>query len=272
MPTILEKIVNNRKQLLGKEKQLLPLKELRQKVDFKIGSGYKPADFLSAREYNKSFLIAEIKKASPSRGIIREEFNLDYITGAYKSSAHVNAISVLTEPDFFSGSYNYINKTKTVANKPVLMKDFIIDEYQIYRGFFEGASAVLLIADVLNDREIEMLSRLAFNLNLKILFEIHNNSEYKRALNLNFDLIGINNRDLKTFITDINTTIKIIEALGKPERKIIISESGINSKDDIRVLRAGGADGFLIGERFMKQKDIEAAIADLFGERNEASS
>jgi indole-3-glycerol phosphate synthase len=271
MSTILEKIVNNRRLLLEKEKQLLPLKELRQKVDSKMESGYKPADFFSAREFKKPFLTAEIKKASPSRGIIREEFNLDYIAGAYKSSGHVNAISVLTEPDFFSGSYDYIKMTTVIANKPVLMKDFIIDEYQIYRGFFEGASAVLLIADVLNDSEIKILSRLALELNLKILFETHNASEYKRALNLNFDLIGINNRDLKTFITDINTTIRIIDALGKSEGKIIISESGINSKEDIRVLSAGGADGFLIGERFMRQRDIASAIDDLFGDSNEAS-
>jgi indole-3-glycerol phosphate synthase len=271
MKTILEKIVNNRKLQLDKEKHSLPLKQIRRKVDEIIESGYKPADFLHTRKLKNPFLIAEVKKASPSKGIIREDFNLDDIARAYKSSPHVNAISVLTEPDFFSGSYDYIKKIKDAANKPVLMKDFIFDEYQIYRGFIEGASAILLIADVLEDFQIKILARLAFDLNMKILFEAHSSAEYRRALNFDFKIIGINNRDLKTFVTDIQNTIKIIDSEGKPEGRIIISESGINSKDDIRILRGSGADGFLIGERFMKQKHIEQAIADLFGESDETS-
>jgi indole-3-glycerol phosphate synthase len=271
MPTILEKIVNNRKLLLEKERQILPLNELRQKVDSMLDSDYRPAHFIYACGLQKPFLIAEIKKASPSKGVIREDFDVDYIAGAYKTSRYVNAISVLTEPDFFFGAYDYIKKTKAVTSKPVLMKDFIIDEYQIYMGFMEGASAVLFIADVLTDRDIKVLSKLTDNLNLRILFETHNVAEYKQALDFDFDLIGINNRDLKTFVTDINTTIDIIDKAGKPDGKIIISESGINSRDDIRLLNDGGADGFLIGERFMKQKDIGAAIADLFGESNEAT-
>ncbi len=270
MSTVLEKIVNNRKLLVEKEKQYFPLNELRRKVDFMIESGYRPAYFTYSCRVIKPFLIAEIKKASPSKGTIREDFDIDSIAGAYKASRYVNAISVLTEPDFFSGSYDNIRKTKAVTGKPVLMKDFIFDEYQVYRGFLEGASAVLLIADILKDSEIETLSRLAGNLYLKILFETHTEAEYRRAFNFDFDLIGINNRDLKTFFTDISTTVRIIEKAGKPGDKLIISESGINSKDDIRVLSSGGADGFLIGERFMRRKDIGSAIADLFGESNEA--
>jgi indole-3-glycerol phosphate synthase len=265
MITVLEKIVNNRRLLLEKEKQNLPLSEMRRRVDDKITSGYTPVNFLHTRKPRNPFLIAEIKKASPSKGIIRADFNLDDIAKAYKSSAHVNAISVLTEPDFFSGSYDYLKKTKDIANKPVLMKDFIIDEYQLYRGFLEGASAALLIASVLSNSEIETLAQLAHSLNMKILFEAHTTAEYKRALDFNLNLIGINNRDLTTFVTDIHTTVKIIDAEGKAKDKIIISESGINSMDDIRVLRENGADGFLIGERFMKQNDIERAIDDLFG-------
>jgi indole-3-glycerol phosphate synthase len=271
MITILEKIVNNRRVLLEKEKQNLPLNEMRRRVDDKITSGYLPVNFLHTRKPGKPFLIAEIKKASPSKGIIRADFNLNDIATAYKSSVHVNAVSVLTEPDFFLGSYDYLKKTKDIADKPVLMKDFIVDEYQIYRGFLEGASAALLIAAVLSDSEIETLAQLAHELNIKILFEAHTAAEYRRALNFNFNLIGINNRDLKTFVTDIHATVKIIDAEGKPEDKIIISESGINSKDDIRALWENGADGFLIGERFMKQKNIEHAIGELFGENDEAS-
>lgn len=270
--TVLEKILNNRKLLLEKEKQLLPENKLRQSIDAVIESGYAPVDFLQAYNFDMPFLIAEIKKSSPSKGIICEDFNPEYIAGAYKASIHVKAISVLTEPDFFSGSYGYIKTAKEAAGKPVLMKDFIVDEYQIYRGYAEGASAVLLIAAVLSDPGIKKLAGLAFKLGMRVLFETHTADEYKRALDSGFDLIGINNRDLKTFVTDIHTTVKIIDAEGKPENKIVISESGINSKDDIRSLREGGSDGFLIGEQFMKQKDIERAIADLFGESHVQAS
>ena len=262
---ILEEIVNNRKRLLGKEKQSISLRELKQKTENLLDSGYKPIDFLYAYNQNLPFLIAEIKRFSPSRGIIRKDFSVEEIAQAYKISSKVNAISVLTEPDYFKGQYDYIRRTKDIANKPVLMKDFIVDAYQIYRGFIEGASAVLLIAAVLKDSEIKKLKELVLELNMKVLFEIHTETEYRRALDLEFDLIGINNRDLKTFITDIHTTFKIIDSIGKPKNRIIISESGISSRDDIHMLYEKGINGFLIGERFMKEKNIVKTIADLFG-------
>ena len=269
--TSLEKIVNNRRALLIREKQSVPEKEIRKKTEDLYESGYVPDNFLNTFNYNKPFLIAEIKKSSPSKGIIRNDFNINEIAGAYKSFGYVNSISVLTEPDFFSGRYEYIKTTRETAKKPVLMKDFVIDEYQIYRGFLEGASAVLLIAAVLDEKEITKLAGLARELNMKILFETHTVTEYRTALNNDFDLIGINNRDLKTFVTDIYTTIKIFESEGKPQNRIVITESGIESREDVRLLRDNGADGFLIGERFMKQKDIAAAISDLFGESNASS-
>ena len=133
--TVIEQIVNNRKRVLEKEKESLSLKEIRQKAEDLLESHYRPPDFLNTHNSEKPFLIAEIKKSSPSKGIIREDFNLDDIAKAYKSSVHVNAISVLTEPDYFSGSYEYIKKVQDTANKPVLMKDFIFDEYQVFKGF-----------------------------------------------------------------------------------------------------------------------------------------
>ncbi|MFH0977233.1 MAG: indole-3-glycerol phosphate synthase TrpC [Spirochaetota bacterium] len=264
--TVLEKIINNRRMLLEKEKQQVPEKKIRKKIDDLISSGYAPADFLCGRNINIPFLVAEIKKASPSRGLIREDFNIDEIAQAYKSSSYVNAISVLTEPDYFLGSYQYLKKAKDIAAKPLLMKDFIIDKYQIYKGFAEGASAVLFISAILTDSELEDLRKAALDLNLGILFETHTSSEYRRALDNNFNMIGINNRDLKTFVTDIHTTINIINSEGRPSDKLIISESGINSRDDVSLLRDSGADGFLIGERFMKQRDIEHAISEIFGD------
>ena len=269
---ILEKIVNNRRLLLEKEKQNISLTEIRENVDIIIERGYVPVDFLLGRNPGKPFLVAEIKKASPSKGLIRKDFDVCDIAGVYRDSQYVNAISVLTEPEFFLGSYDYLRDTVETANKPVLMKDFIVDEYQLYRGFLEGASAALLIAAVLTDAEISRLARIAGELNMTVLFEIHTAEEYRRAMDFNFPLIGINNRDLNSFITDVYTTVRIIDSEGKPEGKVVISESGINSRDDIRELGAGGADGFLIGERFMRENDIEAAIADLFGDRNEQAA
>ncbi len=263
---ILEDIVGNRKRLLEKEKQALSLERIRQDAEHKSGSGYRPVDFLYAFNADLPFLIAEIKKASPSKGVIRENFDVSLIAAAYGSSEAVNAISVLTEPDYFSGKYEYIGIAKEASGKPVLMKDFVVDEYQVYRAFLEGASAVLLIAAVLTDSEIKKLNGIASALNLKVLFEVHTVSEYKRALDLGFELIGINNRDLKTFTVDVNNTLKIIESEGRPENRTIISESGISSAEGVRALFNNGVNGFLIGESFMKQDNINGAITGLFGD------
>ena len=264
--TVLEKIVNNRLQLLEIEKQTYSIKDVRLEVEKCMESGYRPTAFYNKPEKDDIFLIAEIKKSSPSKGVIRKDFDVAHIANAYKKSAFVNGISVLTEPHFFMGSYEYIDRAKSVAEKPILMKDFIVDSYQIYRGYLAGASAALLIASILEDAQIEKFLKIAKELNMDILFEVHSSAEYKRALNFDIDLIGINNRDLKTFITDIKNTIKIIEKVGKFKDKAIISESGINAKEDIRLLAASGADGFLIGEKFMKSGNIEKSIASLFGD------
>ena len=261
---ILDEIINNRRNLLKHEKEIISPNELMKRAEDLLSSGYLPKNFLETYNNNSPFVIAEIKKASPSKGIIREKFDVEEIANAYKKAKSVNAISVLTEPDYFKGKYNYLKTASEISGKPVLMKDFIIDEYQIYKGFINGASAFLLICAVIDTSEIEYYSQIASVLGMKVLFETHTISEYKMAFDFNFDLIGINNRDLKTFVTDINTTINIIKEQGKPENRIIITESGINSKDDIRKLYESGVDGFLVGERFMRVKNISKAVADLF--------
>lgn len=263
--TILEKIVNNRHRLLTEEKKDLGEKEIVQKAEFLFESGYRPVPFADGLRDRTLSIIAEIKKASPSRGIIRKNFDVKEIAGIYGSSKSVKAISVLTEPDFFSGSYDYIQQAREAANKPVLMKDFIIDPYQVYKGFLSGASAILLISSILDDIQLDNLKKTAGSLNLQVLFETHSSEEYRRALNYNFDMIGINNRDLKTFATDINTTIKILDECGRPDC-VIISESGIKSKKDIEMLSGCGVDGFLIGETFMKSENIREAIIFLAGD------
>jgi indole-3-glycerol phosphate synthase len=268
---ILDEIINNRKKRLEKEKKILSFTTIKEKAEQLLGSGYKPKDFLSEYNTDQPFLIAEIKKASPSKGIIRKDFDINEIALAYKASPRVKAISVLTEPDYFKGQYDYIKKAKDMTNKPVLMKDFIVDEYQIYRGFSEGASAILLIAAVLKDQEIERYAKLASDLHLHILFETHTLAEYERALDFDFNIIGINNRDLKTFVTDINTTVTILNSKDRPDGRVIISESGISTGQDISMLYNNGVDGFLIGESFMKEKDILNSIEKIFEDNNETS-
>lgn len=264
--TILKTIIKNRKKLIEAEKLEFPLKDAKSAAEERIHAGYTPPAFFRAWKSGTPFLIAEIKKASPSKGVIRKDFDAVEIADAYNRSAGVSAISILTEPDFFQGSYGNITLARTVTDKPVLMKDFIIDPYQIYRGFILGASAFLVISSVTDNLQFKKFKKTAEKLSMDILFEVHTAQEYKRALRLGADKIGINNRDLKTFITDINNTIMIIEKAGKPAGTAVISESGINTKDDIIRLINCGADGFLIGERFMKERDISRAIGDLFGE------
>ncbi len=270
--TILKKIVTNRQKLLAEEKDILSFRDAISKAEKLVGSGHKPSKFLSNLKSKNPFLIAEIKKASPSKGMIRKDFDITGIAKTYHDSAFVDAISILTEPDFFHGSYDYIKQADSITDKPILMKDFVIDPYQVYKGFLLGASAFLVISSITEDIQLKEFQKIARGLEMDMLFEAHSTSEYKRALNYGLKLIGINNRDLKTFITDINHTIKILDEAGKPEGSVIISESGINSKEDIDLLWNNNVDGFLIGERFMKNTDIERSISDMFGEGHEKAT
>jgi len=259
MDSILEKIINNRKELLVQEKKNLAPKALREMVEALDGVKEYPR-FLDLYRNEVPFLIAEIKKASPSKGMIRPDFDPAAIARAYEASVHVGAVSVLTEPDFFQGSYGYLESAGHELTKPRLMKDFIVDEYQVYRGALAGASGFLLIAAALDDSEITALTAVGKSLGMTALLEVHSKEEYRRAVGAGASLIGINNRNLKTFVTDIATTAEIISSEGKQEGSLIISESGIRTFDDISALKNAGADRFLIGETFMRSTDITGEI------------
>ncbi len=259
MNSILEKIIENRKKLIEKEKTVLPFERLKASVEGRLEKNPDPS-FLAGRKPGTPFLIAEIKKASPSKGIIRENFDPVMIADAYEASSHVSAVSVLTEPDFFQGSYENLEIAGRILKKPRLMKDFIIDEYQIYKGASLGATGYLLIAAVLRDEEMENLIKIGEAIGMTPLLEVHSVEEYRRALAGSASLIGINNRNLNTFVTDIKTTASILSGEGKPEGRIIISESGIRDFKDIFFLNSAGADGFLIGETFMRSDNITGEI------------
>ncbi len=200
---------------------------------------------------NISF-ICEIKKASPSKGIIAKDFPYIQIAKEYEI-AGANAISVLTEPDFFMGSINYLNEISKKIKTPLLRKDFIIDEIQIYESKIQGASAILLITSILsNDKIIEFIN-IADNLGLSCLVEAHNKEEIDRAINANSRIIGVNNRDLKTFKVDIKNSINLRKYV--PDNIIFVSESGIKTHNEIEELKRNRVNAVLIGETFMKSED-----------------
>ncbi len=262
---ILEKILLKRRQRLEEVKRKRPLKLLISEVYDRAGR-FVIRDFTSfIRRNNGIKLIGEIKFASPSKGIIRKEGDLSLIIEIYEKN--VDAISVLTEEDFFKGSLSYLETVKNRVTKPVLRKDFIIDEYQIYESAISGADAILLIASILDEVQAKDYISLAKELGLAVLFEIHDAHELEKALSAEADIIGINNRDLKTMKIDIQTTLNIKPLI--PEDKIVVSESGIKTHDDVRKLEDAGVDALLIGTVLMEAQDIKKKINELKGIKEE---
>lgn len=198
-------------------------------------------------------VIAEVKKASPSKGVIREDFDHLEIARTYERNG-ASALSVLTDRHFFQGSIDYLSEIRQMVSLPLLRKDFVFDEYQILEARGYGADAVLLIAAVLDDKELCDFVKLSLDLGMAPLVEVHDEIELERVLKTNAELIGINNRNLQTFKTDINTTVRLMNSI--PEDKVVVSESGINTKEDIKFLKDVGVDAFLIGEALMREADI----------------
>ncbi len=205
-------------------------------------------------------LIAEIKKASPSMGLIRDEFDVMKIAKIYKDNGAA-AISVLTEDKYFLGRFLYLNQVSENSPVPILMKDFIIDECQIYEGSVNGASAVLLIVAMLEDNQMRDLMAAAHALGLDCLIEVHNEDEIERALDVDAEIIGINNRDLRSLKVDVANCLRMIPRI--PPGKVIVAESGLKSHADIERVREAGAHAVLIGETFMSADDIGAKIKEV---------
>lgn len=241
----LDKILQRRKADLDKEKCELPIEVLKKN----LGS-FSRRDFKEAvsRE-NRINIIAEIKRASPSRGlIISSDFHPDEIAKVYEKNG-ASAISVLTEKEFFKGELDFISLVKSATNIPILRKDFIIDEYQIYQSRVYGADAILLIVRILSLQRLKDYLKLASDLFLDCLVEVHDEKELEVAMDVGAEIIGINNRDLDTFEVDLTTTLRLAPLA---KGKIIVSESGIKTKDDISRLKKVGVNAFLIGEALMK--------------------
>ena len=261
---ILEEIVWYKDTEIENFKKLIPLDELIKKIHaLPPTKGFikKISEFIT-----KPAVIAEIKKASPSKGVIREDFHPSQIASIYEKSG-ASCISVLTDKKFFKGSFEILSTVREATKLPLLCKDFIISAYQIYKARCSGADAVLFIAAILTNADLIYLKKIADKLNLDVLVEVHDKSELQRIIKLNcFNLIGINNRDLKTFSTDLEVTTALMDNLSNDVIKkntVFISESGINNNKDLIMLKNHGIKGVLIGERFMKEKDIENSFKTL---------
>lgn len=207
-------------------------------------------------------VIAEIKKASPSQGVLREEFIAADIAQSYAEFG-ATCLSVLTDHEFFQGSVDYLKQARASCPLPVLRKDFMIDAYQIYESRAIGADAVLLIAAILDDAQMQEFEAIANSLDMAVLVEVHDARELARALKLKTPLIGVNNRNLKTFEVSLETTLSL--RLEVPKDRLLVCESGIHSRDDVLRMAAAGVNAFLVGEAFMRADDPGAALAALFG-------
>ncbi len=258
--SILNQIVEKKKERLSSAKHETSLAELKSI----IRDTDRPRDFLNAvkRDSQSIRLIAEIKKASPSRGVIRKDFDHLSIARIYEEKA-VNAVSILTEEDFFQGNLKFLSEVKKVLTKPILRKDFIFDEYQIYESRANEADAILLIAAILDKTQANEYSHISKELGLSVIFEVHDFKELELALAVDVDIIGINNRNLKTLKVDINTTFELKKEI--PSDKIVVSESGIKAREDVERLEYAGVDSILIGTAFMEAKDIGKKIDELIG-------
>ena len=261
---ILEEIVWAKDREIAIARERVPLVKLKEQVALLPA----PLDFVAALKAAclKPAVIAEIKKASPSKGVIRENFNPVAIAKEY-ASAGASCISVLTDKQFFQGGFDVLVQVREVVNLPLLCKEFILSPYQLYQARAAGADAVLLIAAILSDQDLAYLLKAAKALQLAVLLEVHNAEELERALALDgVQLIGINNRDLASFHTDLATTEQLTAIYGSQIRAkgcLLVSESGLFSRDDLDRVQTAGADAVLVGEALMREEHIADALQAL---------
>ena len=266
MSDILKKILATKFDEVTKASAEIPLHTVRadaeQSLKEKIS---QPRGFYQAIE-NKiaqghAGVIAEIKKASPSRGVFREDFQPAFIAKSYETYGAA-CLSVLTDKDYFQGSSKYLREARQAVALPVLRKDFLVDSYQVYESRAMGADAILLIAAALDDAQMKDFEAIAQELQMDVLVEVHDEVELERALLLKTPLLGINNRNLRTFEVSLHNTLNLLHRI--PANKRVVTESGILSKEDVTTMRQANVHAFLVGEAFMRQPDPGVALAQLF--------
>ncbi|MEO7940512.1 MAG: indole-3-glycerol phosphate synthase TrpC [Burkholderiaceae bacterium] len=263
MSDILNKIIAVKRQEVADALNRKPLAAMRQDAESRV----QTRDFVGALRARiaagKPAVIAEIKKASPSKGVLRSDFIPADIAQSY-AEAGAACLSVLTDQQFFQGSIDYLKQARASCSLPVLRKDFIVDAYQIYESRVMGADCILLIAACLDDAQMKAFEALAMSLDMAVLVEVHDEAELARALKLKTPLIGINNRNLNTFEVSLETTLSL---MGKvPAERLLVTESGIMTPEDVKRLRDANINAFLVGEALMRADEPGEALAELFGE------
>ncbi len=255
--TILERILEVKRAEIAAAKERSPLAS----VEARARAAPRARDFVAALRARRPAVIAEIKKASPSRGVLREDFDPAAIARSYET-AGAACLSVLTDRQFFQGDLAHLAAARDACSLPVLRKDFVIDAYQVFESRAGGADCMLLIAACLAQEQLLELERLAQRLAMAVLVEVHDAVELDAALALATPLIGVNNRNLKTFETRLETTLELLPRI--PPGRVVVTESGIASPADVGRMRAAGVNSFLVGEAFMRSRDPGAALIRLF--------
>jgi indole-3-glycerol phosphate synthase len=260
-PDILKKILARKAEEVAERKAGVPLVEIKARA----GGADTPRGFLRALQSRvksgDAAVIAEIKKASPSKGVLRDPFDPPAIAASYEQGG-ATCLSVLTDIDFFQGSDAYLQQARAACKLPVLRKDFVIDPYQVYEARALGADCILLIVAALEDAVLRELLVLADELKLDALVEVHDADEMTRARAMPAPLVGVNNRDLRTFETSLETTIRLMEDF--PDDRLLVTESGIHTADDVSLMRGRGVHTFLVGEAFMRAEQPGEKLSELF--------
>lgn len=260
-PDILQKILSRKTEEIAERRRMVSLQQLRDRA----AGADKPRGFMTALqnkvEQGWPAVIAEIKKASPSKGVMRPNFKPAEIAHSYAQGGAA-CLSVLTDVDFFQGSDQYLQEARAACSLPVIRKDFIIDPYQVHEARVINADCILLIVAALGDGQMKELMQQAFELGMDVLMEVHDAAELHRALKIDAPLIGINNRNLRTFETKLATTLDLLKDI--PKNKMVVTESGIHTRDDVILMREHNVNAFLVGEAFMVTVDPGARLRELF--------
>ncbi|PCH83252.1 MAG: indole-3-glycerol-phosphate synthase [Piscirickettsiaceae bacterium] len=261
-PDVLKKILARKQEEITERSAQVSIDQLKRQIE----TASPVRGFVRAIQQKlatgQSAVIAEVKKASPSKGLLREHFVPAEIAKSYQAGGAA-CLSVLTDKDFFQGSEAYLKQARAACELPVIRKDFIVDPYQVYEARAMGADCILLIVAALDDEPLRQLHDLANELGMDVLVEVHNADELQRALKLDLLLVGINNRNLRTFETSLQTTLDLLSAI--PDNVVVVSESGLHKTADIALLREHQVNTFLIGEAFMREVDPGEALRKLVG-------
>ncbi|WP_432696390.1 indole-3-glycerol phosphate synthase TrpC [Marinobacterium sp. YM272] len=264
-PTVLKKIIARKHEEIEERSAKVSVQQLTDRIKAQQGTEADPRGFVAsmqrALDEGRSAVIAEIKKASPSKGVIRDPFHPAEIARSYAQGG-ASCLSVLTDVDFFQGHDEYLMEARAACNLPVIRKDFIVEPYQVYEARAIGADCILLIVAALSDQKLAELNALSLSLGMDVLIEVHNEAELERSLPLGNKLVGINNRDLHTFEVSLDHTFRMLDKI--PSDRLVVTESGILAPDDVAAMREHGVNAFLVGEAFMRAPEPGQKLAELF--------